>query len=49
MHQMFPLEKFIPLYETSKGNVVRGYSTHKVVFGRPLRVIIAYNPATAEK
>lgn len=44
-----PLEKFNPLYETSKGNVILGYCTEKVVFGRPFRVIIAYNPATAEE
>ena len=44
-----PLEKFKPLYEASGGSAVLGYSTEKVVFGRPFRVIVAYNPATAEK
>lgn len=44
-----PLERFKPLYETTAGNTVLGFSTEKVIYGRPFRVVVAYNPATAEK
>jgi len=44
-----PLDKFEDLYETQKGNMVKGYKTKETVYGKEYNIVMTFNERTYHK
>lgn len=44
-----PIDKFEDLYETQKGNMVKGYKTKETVYGKEYNIIMTFNERTYRK
>lgn len=44
-----PLNEFEGLYETQKGNMVKGYATKDAVYGKEYRIVVTFNEGTCRR